>query len=227
MGQKVDLGAQDQVQQAARRAQEDLDHTADDHDGDEVGRIEDGLDHPLELVKPHLVDNEGQDDGDREAPQQSVEADEHRILHHPPEGGGLEEPDEPVEAYPGAPGEAQIGIKVPEGDLDAVHRDVLVDNCQRHGNQQQGVELPVVQESLSQRLAVSLGQGGGARRRDPDRRFAFSHLTHFLKTRSLLHGRREFIEENFLSQEPRRPRFPYNVSRTLLKFSSRSSCRNP
>ena len=82
--------------------------------GDKMGRVEDGLNHPLEFVEPYLVDDKGQDDGDGEAPQQAVEADEHRVLHHPPEGGRLEEPGEPVEAHPPAGREAQVGIEVPE-----------------------------------------------------------------------------------------------------------------
>ena len=145
-----------------------------------MGRVEDGLNHPLEFVEPYLVDDEGQDDGDGEAPQQAIEADKHRVLHHPPEGGRLEEPDEPVEAHPPAGGEAQVGVKVPEGDLDAVHGDVLVDNGQDHRYQQQGVQLPVLQDPLSQRLPAALGQGGGARRRDAHRSFALFHVTHFL-----------------------------------------------
>ena len=64
-GHEVDGLAEQQVDQAAIRAQENADHTADDHDGNKVGGVQDGLDDLLKAFEPQLVDCQGQDDGHR------------------------------------------------------------------------------------------------------------------------------------------------------------------
>ena len=53
-----------------------------------MGRVEDGLHHPLILGAAELVNHQGQDDGHRKAPKQAVQADEHGVPNHPGEGGG-------------------------------------------------------------------------------------------------------------------------------------------
>lgn len=140
---KSTLGAQDQIQQTAGRTEEDLDHTTDDHGGDEVGCVQHRLHHPLELCKAQLVDAQGQDDGDGEAPQQAVQAQQHGVLDHAHTVGCGEEPFKPVQANPLAAGDAAACLEIPERDLDAVHGPVLINDGQHHRDQQHHIELPV------------------------------------------------------------------------------------
>ena len=116
-----------------------------------MGRVQHGLGDALEPLEPYLVQHQGQNDGDREAPEQTEEAQKYRVLHHAAKGGGAEEPLEPFQSHPFAAGEAPAGLVVPERDLDAVHGYVLIDESQYHGNGQHGVQLPVIPETFFQR----------------------------------------------------------------------------
>lgn len=98
--QKVGAGAQNQVQQAAGGAEKDADHAAHDHDGDKVRGIQHGLHHSLISLEPKLVDDQRKDDGNGEAPQQGVQADQHGVADHAAAGGGAEKPLEPFQAHP-------------------------------------------------------------------------------------------------------------------------------
>ena len=153
LGQKVDAGAEQQVHQTAGGAQEDAQHTADDHGGNKVRRVQHGLHDPLVALEPQLVDAQGQDDGHRETPQQTVKAEQDGVFDHPPKGGRVKEAPEPVQAHPFAAKIPPIGLVIPEGDLDAVHGDVLVNKRDDHRDQQQKIKLPVVQQARFQRLA--------------------------------------------------------------------------
>lgn len=56
------------VDQPPIRGKENPQHTAQDHDGNEVRRINDRLRNPLELFGLHLIDEQRQDDGNRKSP---------------------------------------------------------------------------------------------------------------------------------------------------------------
>ncbi|MCD7857426.1 MAG: hypothetical protein LUG55_06445 [Clostridiales bacterium] len=107
------------------------------------GGVQHGLHHPLESAEPKLVDGQGQDDGNREAPQQAVQAQQNGVANHTHTVGAAEESLEPVKPHPFAAQIALAGLKVTEGDLDAVHGDVLVNDGDDHRDQQQQVKLPV------------------------------------------------------------------------------------
>ena len=155
---KVDAGAEDQVDETARGAQKDAQHAADDHGGDKVRRVQHGLHHALELLEAQLVERQRQDDRHREAPQQAVQADEHRVDDHAAAVGRGEEPLEPFETDPLAAPDAAAGLEIAEGDLDAVHGAVLVHNGDDDRDQQQKIQLPVFFQPRFQRLAVHEGR---------------------------------------------------------------------
>ena len=75
--------------------------------------------------------------------------------------GGAEEALKPVPAHPFAAHIAPAGLEVPEGNLDAVHGDVLINKGQDHRDQQQQIQLPVVHNALTKRLARPGKRGGG------------------------------------------------------------------
>ena len=75
--------------------------------------------------------------------------------------GGAEEALKPVPAHPFAAHIAPAGLEVPEGNLDAVHGDVLINKGQDHRDQQQQIQLPVVHDALTERLARPGKRGGG------------------------------------------------------------------
>ena len=119
-----------------------------------MGCIQHRLHHPLELCKAQLVDAQGQDDGDGETPQQAVQAQQHGILDHAHTVGCGEEPFKPVQADPLAAGDAAACLEIAEGDLDAVHGPVLINDGQHHGDQQHHIELPVFPQPLAEAFAV-------------------------------------------------------------------------
>ena len=119
-----------------------------------MGCIQHRLHHPLELCKAQLVDAQGQDDGDGETPQQAVQAQQHGILDHAHTVGCGEEPFKPVQADPLAAGDAAACLEIAEGDLDAVHGPVLINDGQHHRDQQHHIELPVFPQPLAEAFAV-------------------------------------------------------------------------
>ncbi|MCD7837597.1 MAG: hypothetical protein LUG65_01640 [Clostridiales bacterium] len=124
------------------------------------GGIQHGLHHPFEPGEAQLVDGQGQDDGDREAPQQAVQAQQHCVADHTDAVGAAEEPLEPFQTHPFAAQIASAGLEVAEGDLDAVHGDVLVNDGDDDRDQQQQVELPVSCQPFAQRQLFCGCYGG-------------------------------------------------------------------
>ena len=119
-----------------------------------MGCIQHRLHHPLELCKAQLVDAQGQDDGDGETPQQAVQAQQHGVLDHAHTVGCGEEPLKPVQTDPLAAGDAPACLEIAEGDLDAVHGPVLINDGQHHRDQQHHIELPVFPQPLAEAFAV-------------------------------------------------------------------------
>ena len=48
-----------------------------------MGGVQHRLDQPFIAPEPELVDDQRQDNGNRESPQQAVEAEQNRVLDHP------------------------------------------------------------------------------------------------------------------------------------------------
>lgn len=68
--QEVHAGAQKQIDESAGGTEEDAEHTADNHNRDEMRGVEHGLYHAAEPLEPELIDGQREDDGNREAPEQ-------------------------------------------------------------------------------------------------------------------------------------------------------------
>ena len=95
-----------------------------------------------ERCVPDVVEAEREEDREREARDELVEAQAHRVPHHVPELVGIEEAHEVAEADPGAAPDAGGDREVPERDLGAVHRHVLEDQEIDEGQGNENVELP-------------------------------------------------------------------------------------
>ena len=161
LGQEIDLGPGDQVDEAAGGRKEDAQHAADDHGGDKVRRVDDCLHGALEAFEAELVERKAQKDRHRETPEQAVETQLDGVPQHAVEGGGPEEPFEPFPAHPGTAGDAKARVVVAEGDLDAVHGPVLVHDGDDHRDQKQDIQLPAVRHTPAQAFAVHFGGGDG------------------------------------------------------------------
>ena len=100
-----------------------------------MGGIQYRLDQPLIPPEAELIDDQGQDNGDGEGPQQAVQADEDGIFDHADTGGRTEEAFKPIKSHPLAARISPAGFKIAEGNLNAVHGNILVDDGQHYWNQ--------------------------------------------------------------------------------------------
>ena len=101
--------------------------------------VEYGLRNPLKAVKPHLIQHQRQNNGNRETPQQAEKTEQDRVSDHTPEGRRAEESQEPLESNPFTSCKTPAGLVIPEGNLNAVHRYVFIHNGQYYRNRQHGI----------------------------------------------------------------------------------------
>ena len=108
------LGAHEVSQQAA-----------DDDGGDEVGHVADGLNGPLAQIVAYLVNHQREQDGDRKAEDQAVQAEHQRVPQKPPEIAAVEEGAEVLEKNELASRNTLEGLVVLERNDHAGHRPEL------------------------------------------------------------------------------------------------------
>lgn len=167
------LIAEQLTDEAVIRIQEDVEHRDDDHRGDEVGHVGDGLHEALDLGRTDLVDQQRQDDREDEAGHQRPQADAERVpqdLAEERRGEGLFEV---VQTDPFAAGQALGRVELAERQLDAPHRHVGEDRHEyqsRSGKHPQlPVALEVVGEAFEPTRLAALDASGGGRRPRPSR----------------------------------------------------------
>ena len=140
---EVDAG----VKQAVHRTgdtQQHPDDTAQHDDRDEVGHIQHQLHLLLDLLALDTVEQECQQDGDREAPQQTVDAQLQGVDQIALEVRRGHEAGKVFEAYPLAAPDTFEGIVLLERDQHTAHGRVLEHQRQHHSRQQeQQVKLPM------------------------------------------------------------------------------------
>ena len=130
-------------------------HAGQNHDRDEVRRVDDGLHRALELLIGHLIEHQGQNDRQREGEDQRLKREQERVDDQTAEVVGIEELHEVLHQRlgPRAAHDAKASLEILEGDLYAVHRDVLEDeDDHEHGNQQQ-IEFPVIHDAAPEPAA--------------------------------------------------------------------------
>ena len=97
--------------------------------------IDTGLDEALHAVLGDLVEHDRHDDGNREAPQQVVHIQQQRVGQQSAEVVGVEESLEVLQPHPLAACNAEDGLVIPEGNLNAVHGHVVehkeIDDCRQ------------------------------------------------------------------------------------------------
>ena len=89
-----------------------------------------------------------------EAEQQRQRGQKNRVGDHSAERGRRKEPLKPLQSDPFASEEALRGLVVSERDLNAVHRDVLIDDRNDNRNQKHQIQLPVFRNAATERLSV-------------------------------------------------------------------------
>lgn len=128
----------------AGNAQQHTDDAAQHDDRDKVWHIQHQLHLLLDLLALNAVEQEGQQDRDREAPEQSVDAQLQGIDQITLEVRRGHEAGKILKSDPLAAPDALEGIILLECDQHAAHRSVLEHQRQHHGGQQeQQVELPM------------------------------------------------------------------------------------
>ena len=123
-------GLDDGVDKAAGRREEQGHHSHQNNGGDEVGHVGDGLGELLKAQVLDVVENQGQDNGEREADHQAVNRDNQRVGKQHAEVGAVEKLFEPFEPHPFAPPNAKARPVVLKGDLQAVQGEV-----HKHGDE--------------------------------------------------------------------------------------------
>ena len=111
-------------------------HPHENHNGNEVRRVGYGLGESLEFDLIYLIQKQRKDDGKGEAHEELIEADPQSISQHNPELVGIEEAIEMLQSDPSAPPEALYRNVIPEGDLDADHRQITKEDEVEQGRQE-------------------------------------------------------------------------------------------
>ena len=152
-------GLDDGVDKAAGRREEQGHHSHQNNGGDEVGHVGDSLG---KLLKPQVfdvVENQGQDNGEREADHQAVNRDNQRVGKQHAEVGAVEKLFKPFEPHPFAPPNAKARPVVLKGDLQAVQGEVHKHGDEHNSGDQEKVELIVPLYQLHVFFPLSLAGG--------------------------------------------------------------------
>lgn len=99
-----------------------------------MGCIQYGLCGSFKTLEPYLVQHQRKNNWNWETPQQAIKTKQYRILQHPYARWRREETRKPFQANPLAPKHSPACLIIPEGNLYAIHRKVLVDNGQHDGD---------------------------------------------------------------------------------------------
>ena len=134
------------AQDPGARGQEDVQHRDDDHHGDEVRHVGDGLHEALDLLRADLVDEQGQNDREDEAHDQRPQGDADGVGHDLAEERVMEELVEIFESYELAAGQTLGRVEFAEGKLDAPHRHVGEQADEEQGGSGEDPQLPVAAE---------------------------------------------------------------------------------
>jgi hypothetical protein len=108
-----------------------------------MGKIEDALVHPFKEGAPHLVKEDGQENGNGETEHQGVDVQEQGIFEDLEKIRSSEKAAELLEADPFAPPYTQADLKILEGDNRAVHGDVFENDIKSQREDQKNVKPAV------------------------------------------------------------------------------------
>jgi hypothetical protein len=97
------------------------DHPGNNDNRNKVGQIGDGLGEAFVSVMPHLVEQEGQNNGSGKTKQEIIKTDKKGIPQKAKKIGGIKKPDKMFQAYPGTSGEAPARREVLEGNQGPIH----------------------------------------------------------------------------------------------------------
>ena len=148
-------------------AEEQLQLTNQYHQGDEVRRGIDGLEHLARLLALQGVQGQGHQDGQWEADDEADDAQQEGVLHQGPELHVVKEPGEILEAHPdGVAGQDGVaGHEVLEGDQHAVDGQVVEQehhqNRRKDHDEVRGILLEIPQPLAQIRLLLLLPRRRG------------------------------------------------------------------
>ena len=137
--------------------EEDVQHADQNHGGDEVGRIHDGLDHLFIALVVYFIDHQSKDDGQREGGQR-IERKNQSVLNCGSSIERIKETLEPFQTNPFAcPDALGTGVAL-EGHDDAAHGHIAENQeVQQRGNNkyvQPGVGLKVLESGRTLQVGI-------------------------------------------------------------------------
>ena len=118
----------------------------------------------FESFPVQLVQHDRQQDRNRKTEEKTEEVQQESVRKHPSAVIAVEEFHELLQAYPLAAGNTESCFVIPEGNLDAVHREITEDNKERQAGQEQNPQLPVAAQGHTKPVpdsASACGSGYG------------------------------------------------------------------
>ena len=145
-------GVQQVVDQAHGLAEEHVQQGHQHHRGDEMRRVGDHLHGLLEPGMLVGIEQQRQDDRDREAHQQRVQADHEGVGHQRGEIEAVYKFDKVLHAHPAAAGDAKCRIIVAESDLQTVHGPIFKEQIEQNAGNDHQVQIIIFDQVLPQIL---------------------------------------------------------------------------
>lgn len=139
--------ADELVDDADVGGQDEKGHARHDDPGQEVRQVNDGLVEALEGAVPHLVQHEGEQDGQREHEDEPEDVDGERVAEHDVEVAVGEQVGKMLEAHPLAAREARIGIVVLEREQQTPQRGELEQNKKQYARQREHIHRPMLDDA--------------------------------------------------------------------------------
>ena len=146
----------DLIDNTRSRKKEDGNHAAQDHHGNKVRRIGDHLDKLAESLSRQIVQQQRENNRDRNAYQKRVDAQRQRIFQECREFIAAEEALEMGKMVPLATPYPKLSDVVLEGDLNAVHRNIMKNDIIYNDRQDHQIQNPVFADVLAQPSSILL-----------------------------------------------------------------------
>lgn len=153
--------SQHRIDEAGAGREEHVQHAHQHHGRNEVRRVGGRLRELFQALFGGVVQQQRQNDRQGEPGQQAVEAQRQRILQKNAEAGRTEEVFKVLQSNPRAALNAQIGVKILESDLNAVHGAVAENQQIRRGGQEKEIKEIIGLHLLEHRMTAGLPGFGG------------------------------------------------------------------
>ena len=127
-----------------------------------MGRVGNGLNDLAEFLETEGIQKQRENDGNREAGGERVNAQDKGVTNRDPCIGGAKKACEIGKPNPFTVEHAELDLVIAEGDLNAVNRPVVVDQRDDHSRQAEQEKIPVSAHAFQKGLSM-LSRGEGRR----------------------------------------------------------------